>query len=305
MNEQKASLEKILSFMINENDWVKSFDVSSEGTYTVDDAIWNYKDAPHLNFVHSNAMGCQTLIGDNHLAALHTQKILGIKLPMTLVEYQAAPNELVYFSTIIFFTLLVNTKIVSHKNITRVQTKYFLSGPWYTKPLFFIMKKIIIKNYKILMSEDIPMRERKAHLRTNGYVFSHDNTEHSWFNSTKIAINNLITPQKTIDIKVDLLKEVPYDGKFLFGNSDAYGFILIKDFDTIKIFPRICKHEGASLDNQVPDSTGIIKCPWHGRNIPPLAKFKINTDFFELNNSQFIIKKVKNIIKFRIDGNLP
>ena len=145
MAEQKAGIEKIVSFMGAENDWVKSFDAQTIGLYEPEDAIWNYKDAPHLNCIHSLAMGCQAMIADNHVAALHTQKIMGLKFPMTLVEYQFAPNELVYFSTIIFFTLLVNTKITKEQEKTVVTTRYYVAGPWFTKPLFYLLKKMVLR----------------------------------------------------------------------------------------------------------------------------------------------------------------
>ena len=300
MLEQKASLKKIVSFMEDENDWVKTFEVMSTGLYEPEDAIWNYKDAPHLNCIHSLAMGCQALTSDNHVAAIHTQKIMGIKLPMTLVEYQYVPNELIYFSTLLFFTLLVNTKVNKEQDKTFVKTKYYVAGPWFTKPFFYLIRRLILKNYKILMSEDLPMRDRKANLRQLGYTFSHDKTEHSWINSTKIYSNNVVPPIGSVNIKIDLLNETILDGEYLFGNSAIHGIRVIKKSQNITLYPRLCMHEGACLDGQKVLANGLMKCPWHGRNIQPIAYFSLDSIEVISTDHKFKISKNSNIINIEI-----
>lgn len=300
MTEQKASLNKIVAFMKEENDWVKSFDASSIGTYLPEDAMWNYKDAPHLNYIHSLAMGCQALISHNHVAALHSQKVMGLKIPMTLVEYQNGPNELIYFSTVILFTLLVNTKISQEEEKTIVNTRYYVAGPWITLPFYYILKKIILKNYKVLMSEDLPMRNRKAELRQYGYTFTHDKSDHSWLNSIKISMDNVIPVKKNIDIKIDIHKDLNNDGEYFYGTNDLYGVKLLKKENNIKIFPRICMHEGACLDKQAIYS-GLIKCPWHGRSINPIVEFNIGANgYMTSNNKNYQICIKENLINISI-----
>ena len=291
MTELKANLDKLLKFLEEENCWVKNFSVNTVGNYRPDDAIWNYKDTPHLNVVHSLAMGCQALLSDNHVAALHTQKIMGIKFPMTLVEYQVAQNELVYFSTILLFTVLVNTKVNFFNNQTCVTTTYYLAGPWFTRPIFYFLKKLVLNNYKTLMSEDIPMRNRKAELRAVGYSFAHDNSEHSWIQSVKIGQNNVIPPLTHRTINIDLLGEFGVDGDYLFGDNGIHGFRILKKGDQFTLYPRLCLHEGACLDNQKPNDKGVILCPWHARNILPLAVFDINLPKLDLITSNFLISK--------------
>jgi nitrite reductase/ring-hydroxylating ferredoxin subunit len=304
MTEQKASLKKIVSFMQEENDWVKSFEASSIGTYLPEDAMWNYKDAPHLNYVHSLAMGCQALISDNHVAALHTQKILGIRFPMTLVEYQSAPNELIYISTILVFTILVNTRITKKESKgqnTLVLTNYIVAGPWYTKPLFYIIKKIILNNYRILMSEDLPMRDRKAQLRKNEYAFLHDKTDHSWNNSLNIAKNNLILPCNEVVFKIDLNKEFINNGEYLLGENGIFGFRLVKKDDRFTLYPRICLHEGACIDNQKINHNEIISCPWHGRNIRPIAFFNNKSTLIKSDLKFFRVYMNESILSVEIN----
>jgi len=300
MTEQKASLNKIVSFMQEENDWVKSFEASSIGTYLPEDAMWNYKDAPHLNYVHSLAMGCQALISDNHVAALHTQKILGIKFPMTLVEYQSAPNELIYFSTILLFTILVNTKIIKENDSTVVTTNYYIAGPWFCRYIYFLLKKLILNNYKVLMSEDLPMRDRKAQLRQNNYSFSHDNTDHSWINSNKIYQNNVIVPRESYSYVIDLNVEAVIDGEYFYGKNGFFGFRLIKKSNIFTIFQRICMHEGACIDKQKVNTNGLIECPWHARKIKPIAIFDVDSTYVTSDSDFIKIHKDRNLLTVNI-----
>jgi len=40
------------------------------------------------------------------------------------------------------------------------------------------------------------------------------------------------------------------------------------------VFPRMCPHEGACLDDR-PCEDGRIKCAWHGRVFAPMAEFDL------------------------------
>ena len=52
--------------------------------------------------------------------------------------------------------------------------------------------------------------------------------------------------------------------------SDHWGLRLRVADGALQIYPRMCPHEGACLDEQ-PVERSTVKCPWHGRLLRPLA----------------------------------
>jgi nitrite reductase/ring-hydroxylating ferredoxin subunit len=76
----------------------------------------------------------------------------------------------------------------------------------------------------------------------------------------------------------DQLKE----GEDLFlGQSDQIGLRLHKVNNKLLIFPRLCPHEGATLDGSScksgnGDTDFKIKCPWHGRAFTPVAMIELS-----------------------------
>ena len=52
--------------------------------------------------------------------------------------------------------------------------------------------------------------------------------------------------------------------------SDHWGLRLRVEGAALQVYPRMCPHEGACLDEQ-PVERSLVKCPWHGRMLRPLA----------------------------------
>ena len=138
--------------------------LASEGDYAADDSDWNYKDVPHLHCVHDLAEAYPALIGDDLICSINMQSILGIWFPVALVNYQYAKHHQVYYTTLFFFALVIESKTEALAPIrTRVTTTYSIGAPKWLFWAIPIIKMLLRKNYDVLMSADIPMRYRRGH----------------------------------------------------------------------------------------------------------------------------------------------
>lgn len=75
-------------------------------------------------------------------------------------------------------------------------------------------------------------------------------------------------------IELNLAEILPQEGEFFWGRDDAWGLRLVRSNNTLRIFARMCHHEGASLDQQA-CVNHQIQCPWHGRLTLPIATFDL------------------------------
>jgi hypothetical protein len=269
----KAKLEK-------ENLVFHEFSLVHEGQYAVDDADWNYKDIPHLHYVHELAEAYPSYVSDDTIASIIIQKIPGIKIPLAVFLYENTPTSQLYYTASFFYVLLIETvyeKIEPNK--TRVITTYSIGASRLLKWTFKLLEWLIHRNYNNLMSTDIPMRTRRGQLREWGYKFHKVNHTYSYEKSLNLVNSNVIVPQFAEEINqstININDILPSDGEFLLGKDDAWGLRLVRMANNLKIYPRMCHHEGASLDGQKCNDNKI-KCPWHGVLVRSIANF----DFME------------------------
>jgi hypothetical protein len=59
------------------------------------------------------------------------------------------------------------------------------------------------------------------------------------------------------------------------GRSDHYGVQIFRRVDAIDVFPRLCPHEGACLDQSTLKGERAISCRWHGRRFGPLLRIAL------------------------------
>ena len=95
------------------------FEFTHEGDYLPTDADWNYKDVPHLNLVHELVDATYGAIGDDSIATINMQKILGIRFPLTVFNYQSGPNQQTYFANFFVFQLVIET---TYKQLGPIRT---------------------------------------------------------------------------------------------------------------------------------------------------------------------------------------
>jgi len=256
--------------------------LASEGEYAADDSDWNYKDVPHLHYVHELAEAYPALVGDDIICNINMQNILSVWFPVALVNYEYAKYHQVYFTTLFFFVLIIETKTEEYQPLkTRVTTTYSIGSPKWLFWTIPVIKWLIRRNYKNLMSADIPMRERRGQLRKLGYTMRKQKDNYSFLDTINVSGTNIVPPVgKDQVVSCNYVTMLAANQDVLVGDTGLLGFRLVRQGDEVSILPRTCPHEGACVEN-ADFSRGAVRCPWHGRRLLPIGKFtwKQNADF--------------------------
>jgi hypothetical protein len=251
------------------------FQLVSEGRYETYDADWNYKDIPHLNALHKLVNSYPSSIDDAIITSVNLQSVAGMVLPMIVVNYHSGPNRQTYYTSFLNLLLIVETSWRSvGPNQTRVETNYAIGSRWYLRFLHPIVRRLITKNYHQLMSEDLPMRARRGALRDWGYGFRTDGPTHSFESTLHILEENMVVKKELLPPEPHVVNtadlEAARAADLFLTRSDHWGLRLRIDDAGLHVYPRMCPHEGACLDDQ-PIERNLVKCPWHGRLLRPLT----------------------------------
>jgi nitrite reductase/ring-hydroxylating ferredoxin subunit len=250
----------------------------SEGEYAADDSDWNYKDIPHLHIVHELAESFPAVIGDDIICSINMQKILGFWFPVALVNYEYAKHHQVYYTTLLFFALIIETRSEEYEPLkTRVTTTYSIGSPRWLFWMMPLLKALIRKNYKNLMSTDIPMRERRGQLRKLGYRMHKKGDTYTFSETSNITATNISPPPGNRIVQCAYTSLLNNADDVLVGDAGLLGFRLMRSANDVLILPRTCPHEGASLE-KADFSTGAVRCPWHGRRLLPIGKYTWGQD---------------------------
>ena len=169
----KLNYKQLITKMTNEGYCNTEFMLESVGKYTPLDSDWNYKDVPHLNIVHKNVDSIQAIVDDNFVGSINFLKIpfIGITIPLIFVNYEVSKVEQIYFSSFGPFMILVKTSAIKEGESTVVKSYFTILSKKIFKFCHGFIKKMVMKNNEILMSEDIPMRDRRHALRESGHDF--------------------------------------------------------------------------------------------------------------------------------------
>ena len=273
--------------------YFSSFSLVHEGNYAATDAEWNYKDIPHLHCVHELVEAVIANVDKHEIATINLQKVLGVKIPMAVFNYSFDERTQIYYTTFLFFVLVVETTYDALSPArTKVVTTYTIGAPSVLRFLFPVLRWIIKRNYKNLMSADIPMRERRGQLRSWGYTFKRP-VEGYGFEQTmnllcaNVVAPNVLPPFPPVQLRIENGEKTHQE--WLVGRDDHLGLRLVRSEQKLSVYGRMCPHEGASLDAH-PCVKERITCPWHGRVFAPLAELnllspsvqKALTDFHEI-----------------------
>jgi nitrite reductase/ring-hydroxylating ferredoxin subunit len=244
-----------------------------EGTFQIADVDWNNKDVPHLNEVHAWANDVTCVVEEDLQASISLQKVLGIPFPLALVHYDSAGGHQTHFITVLAWAIVTEHEFVAvSPTRTRAITTYAVGANRFWMLFFPLIRALIRRNYRKLMSEDVPMRERRGRLRSWGYTFRGDEKPaRDIRDSLPVARNNVIPPANGDAPGFDpvAVAELTADGT-LIGRSDHLGLRLCREGDAVVAYPRMCPHEGADLDGVTAVDRCVV-CPWHARRIPPSA----------------------------------
>lgn len=275
---------------------------SLTGRYAPADAEWNYKDVPHLKEIHNQVEGIPGAITHEYWVGFFMQKIGPVKVPITVFNYGADPLSNVYFGAIGPFALIISTNWQDNGNsTTTVVTQYNLGSARYLRWMHGIVHKVLARNYKVLMEADTPMRLRRGALRARGYKFAGDETGHGFIETINLQTVGVVPPPSAQPFSwVSELEQLPQGSTFV-GTDDVGGVRVVRQQDKVLVFPRVCLHAGASLDDAKIEGDCII-CPWHGRRIGPLANVVVGDVETEFNASGISVQLDHDTVK--ISGQL-
>jgi nitrite reductase/ring-hydroxylating ferredoxin subunit len=275
---------------------------SLTGQYAPADAEWNYKDVPHLKEIHNQVEGIPGAITTEYWVGFFIQKIGPIRVPITVFNYGADPFSNIYFGAVGPFALIISTNWQDNGNsTTTVVTQYNLGSARYLRWMHGIVHKVLARNYKVLMEADTPMRLRRGELRSRGYTFAGDETGHGFIETINLQTVGVMPPSSAKPFSwVSEADKLPQGSTFV-GTDDVGGVRIIRENDKVFVFPRVCLHAGASLDDAKIDGDCIV-CPWHGKRIQPLSVL-MDAKPVSTDNSRGVVIKVENRALF-IDGSL-
>lgn len=273
----RATCDGIVRQLKSNGYHICTFSVSSTGPYALADADWNYKDVPHLNVVHTNVRALLGTVDDEVITTINLQKIMGIAWPLTLVNYASSDNAQTYFTSLGPYVLVVYTQYDAlGPNETKVTTTYNVAATGIMRFAFPFIRRTLTKNYRQLMLEDLPMRDRRGQLRARGFRFRSDGRNRTFPETMNVLVDNVVAPERnSVRTEAVRLDELALRGEVFVGPDDDRGVRLVKQNDEVLVMPRFCGHEGAGLDcAQV--KNGRLSCPWHGKTIVPLARLALH-----------------------------
>ena len=65
-------------------------------------------------------------------------------------------------------------------------------------------------------------------------------------------------------------------GSKLIADGGGQGVRIVREVNKLRVFPRICLHEGASLDDaKINDD--CLSCPWHGKKVKPIFEIDLQS----------------------------
>jgi hypothetical protein len=265
------------------------FTMIEEGDFSLKDADWNYRDLLHIPFWHKIDYTVAHT-EDNHCTAFWMNKVLGFTLPMMMLAYRPTTTS---HSAMTAFFFIVVVSYDTFEEITPIRTRttsrYSIGVPRWLKWLSPLIVMYFKASCKRLVKEDIPIRERRCELRKLGYTFLSDDLNSGFEKSMNLNLKNVVPPKKLPEqneFELSLDKIFSKSNTYFLGINDIYGLRIIKDNKKIQIFPRMCDHEGFSLD----DSSCIknrLRCPIHGKYHRPLISFDIENHGLETFDSSF------------------
>jgi hypothetical protein len=306
-----SSVDQIVDVFKRKGFHFSKWTLISSGKYHPFDSTWNYMDIIHAEFVHDQIDSDYGVISDKYLSGIAFIKLFGLQIPLLITNFSQNPHSMTYYMSWLFFCLIVETNAEEVRpGLTRVSTNYKIGSVAFFKFLHPCIKWILSKNYKVLMSTDVPMRERRGQLREWGYSFK-DDSDHSFEKSLDNSKQNVIFPKENTgeNLTIDLILDdiLPSDGEFLYGRDDHFGVQIIRSAGFVSIYPRLCSHEGASLDKdnfwvcsrrrEVPVSNQKgykIMCPWHGKLHEPIGQFDLSSKEIQKMESVYLSLSMKD-----------
>jgi nitrite reductase/ring-hydroxylating ferredoxin subunit len=253
------------------------FDLSLESGGDDVDVEFNYKDLAHLEIVHKTFNVFYSYISDDIYSAVILQRFLGFTFPVTAVSMQLAKNHLFVHTSVLNIILSseIRTESLPDHRV-RVNTRYGVGASRFLLPVLFpLVKWTLTRNYRTLMADDLPMRDRRGEIRRWGARI--EKTSYGFAETFDIAKQHVFAPEieAAAEPVTISLSSVPADRSLKVGRSDHMGLQLFRRNGAVEIYPRMCPHEGACLDAGDLGERPGLTCGWHRRFFRPILRIAI------------------------------
>lgn len=278
---EKYTIDNIAKRMAMMGYVSSSTNVSTTGEYLVEDAMWNTMDLRHADKLHPQVAKNSPFFVDHHICCyvIHI-KVLGVAVPIIGMTYLV--NERALGAVLnLPFGFLVKSDIECTQDSetkTTVRVCYTILSHRFLKFMHGLIALSLKSNFKLLMKDDVPMRERRMELRRMGFHSIQDQC--SFLNPLDISRNNIRfdrdqahgnREEKEISISLD---ELGAGSRVRIELTPEKSFFIIREKQELLVFPSYCPHEGAKLDGAQCQNERVI-CPWHGRRLDPLCRFEM------------------------------
>lgn len=304
-----------------------SFEFSILGDFNSSDSMFNHRDIPHFNHLHPNlayGYGNEGIYYGDVVSFIRYFKFLGISFPiLTLMKDDGENRVLETFSFFCFQFLKLNEEVDRPNDKCLSKITYYIGSR--NKILLSLatpfFKKMFRKSFNDYKNDDHPFLNRRGFLKKNGFDFDRDKRNFSYDSTLNIVtqrcfFNGKIEHPKNINIDLSSLEN---NAMTKFGEIGIMGFQIDKVDNTLKIFSRVCPHEGGDLDTE--NEVGIkytyedykakgckVSCNVHKRMFDPIITINdyginksYNSDFYNFNisNNMLSISLKKGNLDFK------
>jgi nitrite reductase/ring-hydroxylating ferredoxin subunit len=225
----------------------------------LEDNEWGVFDLIHRVHVHNTYDNFIPLISSRDISILVTR--FG-RLPLLFQVMAARLRPGVYYQSFSVLGILYChqvTWMTQEDAKTRVKITWYLVSHRIFKFLHSLFSWRLRKLQETQNGEDAPLRKRRLELRGRGVTFVTDSPD---FTNANDLGDHVILPKQTWPIhnKLPGLK----DQQTAHVRLGPFELLLHKDGDHLLVWPGLCPHEGALLDesHRCGDQ---LSCPWHGR----------------------------------------
>lgn len=266
----RASREQIVAALSAEGLRFRTFTVEHAGPAAPADVSWNQHDLQHVPFVHG-AFRFTTARVDGDLAVgIFLQRLFGLRLPLLVSFVDQTARTRVHQAVFGPLVLLVENSVLETATGSCERSIYSVGITARLRFVLPLAERLLRQNAARLAREDAPLRARRAELRRWGYQLAGDV---GYAQSLDLSRVNVVCPPLAA---APATLDVQRPGDWCVGRADHVGLRVVRSGATVRVFPRLCLHEGAALDHS-PLVDGALRCPWHGRRVAPLATLTLGS----------------------------
>ncbi|MGZ3727111.1 MAG: Rieske 2Fe-2S domain-containing protein [Pseudobdellovibrio sp.] len=256
---------------------------------SVNDLDWNHMDWNHRPHIHNTYGNSVRIYAEPNFSLSLTQiKFMGFRFFVQVSDVKLGKGSFYQCYTVL--GLFYIHGILQNREVDTTFKWYILSHK-FLKPIHSLLSKRLFNLNHVQIAEDVPLRTRRRDLSAAGYSFPPDERDYVTSNDGKYRTQYPLIKKSSHH---DLSGLGP--GQMTEVSLDSFQFIILKiDSENIKIWSKVCPHEGGPLAIDKKCGHDEISCPWHGLKIKgvPVSNtsvYQFGATFEFAGNTLFINK---------------